>query len=332
MRSHGETTEKEIHNVVLMANLSSAEHFVREGGPPRRVLQRIYLRMDRGQVWGVTARTGYEIRLLLQIMGNITPYEDGKCVLAERGMMRRKRVILPHVFYIGDTDMLYGNMNVLEFLCFATERLRGDRLQMQEELFERLVDMGLGHISLTGVKWLAAEEKAVVALLAAAYSDSVLIVFNLPEGVFDGRLSRAIAGTAEMIAGRGKALVIGTKDCGLIQQACSHTAFVAEGRIIYQGTTAYLRRHFDNAAVIIEDPDTGGLKERLAPALAGCELAEEDGRLLVKVRGGAVSPLDIYKKVADAGVAPRCMRVNEKTVENAYEELKRRYDLSEQLF
>ena len=333
MRRISEKAEtKEILNVVQMAELKSAEHFVQESAEPRRVLDGVYMRVDRAQSWGVTARTGYEVRLLLEVMGNITPYEEGKCVLAERGMMRRKRVILPHVFYIGDADMLYGNMNVLEYLCFATERQDGDnRLRMQEELFERLIDFGLGHVSLTGIRWLTDEEQAVVALLAAAHSDCLLIVFNLPEWRFDERLQGAIAKAAELIAGRGKALVLGTLDRGLIQRACSHTAFVADGRILYQGRTDWLRRYFDKAAVIIEDEDIEGMREKLTPILVGCELTEKDGRLLVMVRGDEVPPLKIYQRVVAAGIAPRCIRVNEKTVDNAYEELMRRHDLSGQL-
>ena len=330
-RTGKKAKSKEIRNVVRMAGLKSAEHFVRECAEPRRVLDGVFMRVDRGQVWGVTARTACEIRLLLEVMGNITPYEDGKCVLAERGMMRRKRVILPHVFYIGGADMLYGNMNVLEYLCFATERQGGDRLAVQEELFERLIDFGLGHVSLAGIRWLTEEERAAVALLAAAHSDCLLVVFNLPEWQFDERLQGAIAKTAALMAASGKALVLGTLDKGLIQRACSHTAFVAEGRTIYQGRVNNLRRHFDKAAVIIEDGDIGGLKGKLAPVLVGCGLAEKDGRLQVMVRDEAVSPLEIYQRIAAAGIAPRGMRVNEKTVDNAYEELMRRHDLLERL-
>ena len=334
MRRISEKAEKkEIRNLVRIAELKSAEHFVREGAEMRRVLDGVYLRVDRGQVWGVTARTGYEVRLLLEVMGNITPYEDGKCVLAERGMMRRKRVILPHVFYIGDADMLYGNMNVLEYLCFATERQgRDDRLRMQEELFERLINFGLGHVSLTGIRWLTDEERAVVALLAAAHSDCLLIVFNLPQWRFDERLQAAIAKTAELIAVHGKALVLGTLDRGLIQRTCSHTAMLADGQILYQGRTDWLRRYFDKVAVIIEDENIEGMREKLVSILGGCELEEKEGRLLVMVHGGEVTPLEIYQRVAAAGLVPRCMRVNEKTVGNAYEELMRRNDLSEQLF
>ena len=325
------TPAKEIHTVVSMSALSSAEHVVWKDDAPRRVLSNIYLRIGRKQVWGMTARTGYEILLLLEIMGNIRPYFGGKCVLVERGMMRKKRVIQKHVFYIGDANMLYGNMNVLEFLMFATANMRGDRLVMQEELFELLIDIGLGDISLSTVKWLTADEKAAVALIAAAYSDSMMVILNMPEVTFDG-IQDAVAKTAKLIVQRGKTLVIGTKNCGLIQDACDHTAFIADGRIIYQGTTDHLRQRFDKAAVIIDDPDISGIKKKLASSLVGCVLVEKEGSLFVKTSDIAMSPRRIYQNILDTQVVPCCMIVNEKTVSNAYEELMLRNDLSKQLF
>jgi ABC-2 type transport system ATP-binding protein len=330
MRPREKKPQKQIQNAVLMSAVSSMECVVWEGKTPQRVLSSIDLGIGCGEAWGITARTGYEILLLLQIMGNIRSYDSGKCVLAERGMMRQKRVIQPHVFYIEDADMLYGNMNTLEYLMFATAHLREDRLLMQEELFEYLIGCNLGYISLTAIKWLTAEEKAVVSLLAAAYSDSVMVIFNLPGAKFDERLAGAIVKTAALIIQRGKALMIGTMDCTLIDKACSHTAFIADGRIIYQGTVAYLRQTFDKVAVVIEDPDIGDIKYRLAPVLPGCVLAEKNGSLHIKADGEA--SLQIYRIMLEAGIVPRCMRVNEKTVSNAYEEIIQLYDLSEQLF
>lgn len=84
-------------------------------------------------------------------------------------------------------------------------------------------------------------------------------------------------------------------------------------------------------ALILDDPDINGIRERLAPVLTGCELAEKDGHLLVKAADDAQTPA-IYRKIIEAGILPHSIRVNEKTAGNAYEELMRRNDLSEQLF
>ena len=142
-----------VETVLFMEGLSSREYFYAEGQKPRRVLKDINLTFRRPEAWAVYGRSFYEIKLLLEIMANIKPYHDGKCVLVERGMMRNKRVILEHVFYIGAPTMLYDNMNVLEYLMFATARKGFSPVYRQAQLFELLIDTGLGHISLTAVSY-----------------------------------------------------------------------------------------------------------------------------------------------------------------------------------
>ena len=308
-----------VKNMVLMEGISSREHFWREGEEPRRVIEDINLLIKREEVWGINGSSLFEIRLLLEIMANIRPYDGGRCVLVERGMPRHKRIILQHVFYIGSSGMLYDNMNVLEFLVFAAAGFNKNPVELQEEIFEFILDAGLGHISLTPNSLLTREEKAVVTLLAAAYSGSMMIVFNLPEYEFNEALTGAIEKIAGLSRTRGKAVILSTKNCLLIEKACSHTAFIAGGRIIYQGTVEELRFKFDRVVVILRDKDIHGVKERLAPLLHGCRLSVKGGSLLISDDGEEErDPAGIYKKILEAGIVPDNVEINPKTVQNAY--------------
>lgn len=332
---------KQIENVVLMENLSSSEHFLRENEEPRRVLEAIDLVIKREEAWGISARTVFEIKLLLEIIANIRPYDSGRCVLIERGMLRHKRIILQHVFYIGNSDMLYNNMNVLEFMMFAAAKsgrslgpnARLKPVELQEQLFEFILDMGLGSISLTSNALLTKEEKAVVTLMVAARSDSMMIVFNLPEYEFDEVLTDAIAKISDFVRRKGKTLIIGTQDSLLIEKACSHTAFIAEGKIIYQGTVLDLRMSLDKIEVIVRDKDIYLMLDKLAPLLPDCRLSVKDGSLLIS-RGEEKlqDTAHIYRKILEAGFTPEYVEINPKTVRNAYEELILEHDLQNRLF
>ncbi len=307
-----------------MENLSAAEYLMTDGNAPRRALSGIWLRIRKGQAWGIYAPAHYEAGLLLQIMANVRPYEDGRCVLAERGMMRKKRVILPHVFYIGSTDMLYESMNVLEYLMFATAKQKTKPAARQERLLEWLIECGLGDLSLTEVRWLDAQEKAVVILMAAACSQSGIVIFNLPQMEFGENLRRAFARISSLMRTEGKALIL-SGDADLIQGACTHTAFLANGRIIFQGTVDYLREHFDVYTVKIEADAAS--ETRLRAAFKDCRITRKDDGLYMSGRQGQ-TPQQIFREILDAGVLPAGMEVHTKTVRNALEELTCRYDLS----
>lgn len=320
---HDETYKQ--NTVVRMEKLSSAEHIVKDSGAPERVLKSIWMRIERGQVWGIYAPALYESCLLLEIMANVRPYEDGRCVLMERGMMRRKRVILPHVFYIGSTDMLYSSMNVLEYLMFATSKKKTKSIERQEILFEWLVDIGLGGISLTKIRWLDNEEKALVILIASICSDSTIIVLNLPFLHFDSALITAFRKISYRIKNDKKALILNTKNAELIQQVCTHTAVLAKGRLLYQGTVDYLRNAFDSFDVTIHADNE--LESKLKKTFPLFVFKRKNDDLYIRGSKDQTSS-DIYKAIIQAGFVPEKMKVNPKTVKNALEELTQRRDLS----
>jgi ABC-2 type transport system ATP-binding protein len=327
------TVKKSVENIVYMKDVASSEYFQYEDNTVSRVLENINLLIKSEECWGISGRSAFEIKLMLEIMANIRPYDSGKCVLAERGMMRHKRVILDHVFYIGSTDMIYNNMNVLEFLMFAMGRNGTNPVRLQDKIFEYILASGLGHISLTPVKLLTEEEKAVVILIVAAFSNSMLIVFNLPEYEFEDKLIEAVKRIAVSIMNSGKAFVLGTRDCMLIEKVCSHTAYIADGTLIYNGTVNDLRLKYDKIVLIIKDKNIHELKARLSVLLPEHILTVKNDMLLISGTSKNSENLRyIYKVIAGADLVPGSIEVNPKTVSNAYEEIVLQHDLQKQLF
>ncbi len=318
---------------VFMKEISSIEHYIDKNKEFVPVLKDISLIMKESESWGIYGRSLFEIKLLLKIMANIGPYRDGKCVLAEKGMMRKKRVVLDHVFYIGTSTMPYDNMNVLEFLMFATAQQKGSSVYRQDEIFELLIDLGLGYISLSTIKKLNESEKSVITLIAAYYSDSIIIVFNLPEFEFDTVLTDALGKISKLIVNAGKTLIIGTQNCPLIEKACTHTAYVRDGIVIYQGEVKHLRRDYDNLLLVVEDENVLEIKNNLQVYLPEQNFSIIDNRLLVyENSANSSNPFIIYKKIVETGLAPQKVKINPKTVKNAYREIDRQYALRKRLF
>lgn len=309
--------------LVRMEKLTAAEYLLRPGAPPQRLVENVWMRIEEAQTWGVCAPTCCEIGLLLAIMGSVHPYESGRCVLIGRGMMRRKRVVLPHVFYIGNADMIGGAMTALEYLMLATAKLPVKPAARQHMLLEQLVADGLKELALTPLRWLDDAEKAAVILTAASHSQSDIVILNLPGLAYGDAMRGAIARIGARMREQGKALVIGTRDNGLIQRACTHAALLARGKMLFQGTVAGLRARFD-VYDVLADIDAGDEK-KLRDRYPAFVFARRGGDLLIG--GGGRPARDIFRAVLDAGVTPAGMRVNEKTVQNAWEALARKHDL-----
>jgi ABC-2 type transport system ATP-binding protein len=328
LKNRNKPSLKNVETVLLMEQLSSKEHYFIIGQEPKRVFSNINLQVRRGESWGICGKSFFEIKLLLEIIANIKSYYDGKCVLVERGMPRNKRIILDHVFYAGNMTMVYNNMNVLEFLMFATAKKKIKLIHRQEKLFEFLIDIGLGYISLTPIKMLTKEEKAVIILIAAAYSESKLVIFNFPSCRFNEILINAIKKISKLITEDGNSFILATKDSLLIENTCSHTAYIANGEVLYKGTVRDLRLNYDKIVLTVKDDNVAYIKDMLTPRLPGYEFSINKGSLLISTHTeNNPNPYQIYEKIVKLGFAPQCIKINPKTVQNAYKELERQYDL-----
>ena len=83
--------KKTAEDAVFMEHLSSSEYFLWEDKGPARVLHDIDLLIKSAECWGISGERAFAIRLLLEIMANIRPYDGGRCILAERGMLPPKK-------------------------------------------------------------------------------------------------------------------------------------------------------------------------------------------------------------------------------------------------
>ena len=127
--------------IVQMKNLTSNEVYLSQSGEQKPVLNDNTLDICRGESWAVVGAEAFEVELLLQMMGCGRPFGIGSCKLVERCMMRKKRRILPHVFYVGDS-MAVPNMNVLEYLMFATQHSKTPARERQVAILEAMLDAG----------------------------------------------------------------------------------------------------------------------------------------------------------------------------------------------
>jgi ABC-2 type transport system ATP-binding protein len=325
-----QAVQKPTGNAVYMENLSSVEMVSGEPKGLSPILSEISLSLNGGESWGFFGSSSFEVRLLLEILSNIKPYGNGTCKLAGIGMMRRKRIILPHVFYIGNAGMVYNNMNVLEFLMFATAKSPEGTVERQSRIFEYLIRIGLGNISLTPVNTLSREQKAVVVLLVAALSDSRLVVFNFPDYRFDDVLCGAISDMARLIRENNRALAVGTLNGGLIEAACTHIALLQEGRILHQGPVGVFRETRDTLLLTVWDKDLALWADRLKADFPQYGYRMRDGGMAISSGGSGERDAGIvYRKLLGAGFYPQKVVVNPKTVSNACEEVLGSHDIQE---
>jgi ABC-2 type transport system ATP-binding protein len=314
--------------IVQASNLTSREVYLFPDGGQENVLRGVSLDVRRGESWGIVSGEAFENELLLEIIGSVRPYGSGRCVLVERGMMRKKRMILPHVFFISADNRLFGNMNTLEYLMYVTSHSALPASQRQTAMLELLLLSGLYYLTLVPIKYLSDAERAVICLFSACLSDALLIIFSVGDLTFDKQLAKGAKFIADIIISKGNALLIGSGDCDLVQTACSHAALLLDGRLTRQGTMDEMLSHLDRRAFILQSDHPRQLAVALKTARPDMEVRVFGHE--IHLYGDGVHPVeeaDLFSVLLQTGLSVDNIQVSQKTLKNAFQEVMTGNDL-----
>lgn len=328
MRNMRTQQYKKAKNVVVMDRVYSMEHYKDKNNNITQVLEDISFTAQSGEVWSVIGDSYFEINLLLEIIANTKPYQKGKCVLVETGMMKLKRIIVPHTFYIGTCDMCFNNMKVLEYLMFATGKSKKDVIDRQEELVDLLVELGLGYIILVNINDLSDEEKGIVSLIVATLSESKLIVFNIPYLKFNQEEINAIDKLGELIVDSDKTLIFSTQDYDLAQTVSNKLLILKSGSVLFEGSKDEFVNKYDNVILNITSDNCNEIKNILLKELPQLEFIVEDNYMeVLNYSDIKINNYDVYKILANYKIIPTCIEVNINNVKNSYREAVRNNDI-----
>jgi ABC-2 type transport system ATP-binding protein len=269
---------KKASRLVEMRGVSSMECYRHADGALRRVLKDVSLTVLRGEAWGVTSDEPFELALLMEIMGNVKPYEAGRCSLCEMGMMRLKRRVLDHLFYVNDQKLMVPHMRVLSWLMFASRHAGSTPAAQKVEWLELLLELDLYHVALTYGRFLTAAEQAAVALLLSLKMDRVqLVLADLSHIFVPEALVPAFSGIVRRLKAHGKSVVLASPQRDLIQHCSDHAAFLLDGALERQGTVEALCAQYDTRRLVVatDAPEAAAALERAFPGMGAESLPGE---------------------------------------------------------
>ncbi len=278
MMKRAQNNPERAERIVEMQDVSSLECYRFPDGTQRRVLKEVSLLVKRSEVWGITCDEPFEMALLMEIIGNIKPYEGGRCSLSQLGMMRSKRRVLEHMFYINDQKLMYPHMNVLSWLMFASQHTGGTAAARQVEWLELLLALDLHYLTLTYSRFLTAAEQAVVALLLTLKMPKIqLVLIDLSHIEVPMKLYAAFSGIIERLQAQDKAIVFATAQRELIQTCAHCAAFLLDGKLARQGKVEALCETYDRRRLLVRSDDPGRLASVLSDAFSGVRIVEREG-------------------------------------------------------
>jgi len=306
--------------IVEMEGVSSLECYRFTDETLRRVLKDVSLLVRRSEVWGITCDEPFEMALLMEIMGNIKPYEAGRCSLSQMGMMQSKRRVLEHMFYINDQKLMYPHMDVLSWLMFASQHTGGTAAARQVEWLELLLALDLHDLTFTYSRFLTAAEQAVVALMLTLKMPRIqLVLIDLSHMEVPLTLYPAFSGITERLRAQGKAVVLASAQRDLIQQCAHHAAFLLDGKLERQGMVEELCARYDKRRLLVRAGEPERLARALSDAFPGARIVEREGEAWICEERLRVS--EVVAALERSGVGFEDIEIVKPSLELAFQEV-----------
>lgn len=309
-----------VQTAISMNCVSSLEHYAREDGERTPVLRSVSLEVPAQSVYGVAGKDRFALELIAEIAGTLKPHENGRCVLMETGMMRKKRRILPHVFYINDQDVLYDHMQVLTYLMFISERAGRRHEIVQESWLELMLDTGSYRMALTRIGALTQDERALVSLLAAHASSARIVIADFSRIAIPRERHAEFARLFARLSKQDKTVFLVSPDEGFIGRCCTHAALLLDGCIRVCGDIKGLCERYDRRLATIYSSQSPKAAQAVREAFPALGVAESVGK--VKLYGEG-DPLAIMGHLAARGVRTEGIVTGDKTLEEAFLEARK---------
>lgn len=225
--------------------------------------------------------------------------------------------------YIEQHDMLNEYMTVLEYLTFATRRLKKSSVRSrQKEILEILISLGLGYISLTPIRLLTPQEKMVLLLWTALASNESYIIFDVTEYEFNKELVACIKDMIRRFKKQNTTLIIGTMQAKLIGICLEETLFIHENQILYNGLVSALQHCMDRVLYVIKHINHEELVPQLVRAFPMYEI--KSGNQLIFVMRKKTTRRDdamFFATLAKEKIVPDQIKINHGKIENSFQEL-----------
>lgn len=311
---------------VLMDGVSSMELFAQPDGRYLKVLYNLSLDVPVGECHGITSEGTFELQLISEIIGNVKPHEKGQCSLLEIGMMRQKRRILPHVYYVNDQRVLFDHMHVLGYLMFASEHMEGKTDRKQQDWLKLLLRTGLYPFTLTYIRALSPAEYAIVSALVAYGTKARLIVMDFSRIDVPEQLIEPFSALLREFIFSGKTVVLASRSRALVQAACTSASFLMEGTIVISGSVASLCAEYDRHVLQIETKHIDAAASALLAAYPALRVSTDNTGVSLYTRKGQSGNCNVsaVARVLEAAQIPfSSVRVPEPSLEEAFQEVKR---------
>ncbi|MCP4248405.1 MAG: ATP-binding cassette domain-containing protein [bacterium] len=289
-----------------------AEHLTKRYGAVKAV-DDVSFHVDEGEIVGFLGPNGAGKTTTLRILTCFHPADGGSASVVGHDVFTDSMAVRRNIGYLPESAPLYPEMRAREYLDFRA-RLHGMSRPDRAAAVKRVTDRcWLGDFIDRPIGQLSKGMRQRVGLADALIHDPKVVVLDEPTIGLDPTQIRE---TRQLIKdlGRRHTILLSSHILHEVEQTCTRTIIINDGRVVAGGTPDELRERVSAESRLIAEikgPPEAVKKDVAALAgVVGVELQTEDGwhRLAIERADGADVREAVFKLAAEKGWSLREMR------------------------
>jgi ABC-2 type transport system ATP-binding protein len=244
------STDTVIQGVVIQVKDAAKSY----GG--RRALDRVSLRVERGEIVGIVGLNGSGKSTLIRVLATLTTPDSGSVRVFGRDVVEDAARVRRHINRVSVDAAFAKEMSPWENLSFAS-RLYGDNApDRRQRALQALARLGLPRDTVDRpMKQLSRGQQQKVAIARSLLTSPSLLLMDEPTTGLDPRSKREVQSFVRTLhAGSGATVLVCTHDLDEAEALCRRVLILDRGRVVADGAAAELRaRYGESADATLED-------------------------------------------------------------------------------
>jgi ABC-2 type transport system ATP-binding protein len=217
-------------------------------------LDKVSLKVNRGEVLGFLGPNGAGKSTTMRILTCFTAPTEGTAIVNGHDVTVDSLAARESIGYLPESNALYPDMLVVEYLQFAGEVRGLDKATLRKRVKEVIEETGLGNVYAKTIRTLSKGYKQRVGLAQALLHQPPIMILDEPMSGLDPNQAVEIRDLIKDI-GRERTVVLSTHNLAEVQVACDRVLIISKGRIVADDTAEGLRERAGRTRYVVALPD-----------------------------------------------------------------------------
>ena len=292
----------------------------------QKAVDNISFKVNPGEIVGFLGPNGAGKTTTMKIITCFMLPNGGDVKVGGVSVLENPEEVKKHIGYLPETNPLYKDMPVIDYLKFVAEILGVQKGKIRERILEMIQVCGLRQEKYKKIGELSKGYQQRVGLAQALIHDPEVLILDEPTSGLDPNQIVEIRELIKKI-GREKTVILSSHILAEVEATCDRILIINDGRLVADGTATTLRKQAQNKEIVkitIEDGD----RNEIYHALQGIDSVElvdllpaNTQAFEVHSKPGTTSRKAVFRLCVEKGWSLTEMTLVERKLEEVFRDL-----------